>query len=194
MREEPLARRMFVNDSADAMFKYKDRRRKITAVDFRPDQTDSDSEKEVESPVKKKWRQKDVRLLVLKLLDNRKEIHPTALDILSRQEKWCNNTRKIADCVESLVNTTQSPVITPLDLPVGMLLESLGLHSEGPYTNTRKKVAADFDRLVIDLALTRSEGNLTKAAEGLKLDRSNLKRLMRKYSISLKEYKVPCPV
>jgi DNA-binding NtrC family response regulator len=162
----------------------------VITVECQP-QTHDNSAYSDRMQTKPRWTQEDMRALILRFLDNRKQIHPVALDILSRQEKWGRNVRGMLDFVESLVTSTKSPAITPLDLPFSMLLEGLWREGAGPYADEKKKVIEGFDRLVIEVALTRNRGNLTNASRELGLDRANFQRLMRKYGLASNEYRTP---
>jgi DNA-binding NtrC family response regulator len=96
--------------------------------------------------------------------------------------------------MERLVTFTDSDTITTNDLPPELLPEPSMLDG-GPlsYNEAKKKALDDFNRSIITKSLLKHEGNVTRAAEELKLDRANFQRLMRKYGISSKEFKEQSP-
>ena len=57
------------------------------------------------------------------------------------------------------------------------------------YNEAKKKMIDEFSRAIINRSLLKHDGNVTKAAEELKLDRANFQRLMRRYQISSREFK-----
>ncbi len=64
------------------------------------------------------------------------------------------------------------------------------LDDEGlAYNEAKRKIVEEFSRAIINRSLLKHDGNVSKAAEELKLDRANFQRLMRRYRISSKGFK-----
>lgn len=134
-------------------------------------------------------RKGDIPLLIARFLDKRKKIHPRAVDILTRHS-WQGNVRELRNLIERLVIMTESDMITPEDLPPEVLmLPCLPGENDLSYNDAKKRLVDEFNRAIINRALLKHNGNVTKAAGELGLDRANFQRLMRKCRISSKEFK-----
>jgi len=134
-------------------------------------------------------RREDIPLLINHFLKGRKRISAAAVDILMSYH-WPGNVRELKNMIERIVIFSDSETIMPDDLPsevrdtVGKRIDSFLSYQEA------KKVMIDrFNQDIISGALRETYGNVTKAAEKLGLDRANLQRLMRKYSISAARFK-----
>ncbi len=57
------------------------------------------------------------------------------------------------------------------------------------YNEAKRKITDEFNCTIINRVLLKHNGNVTKAAEALKLDRANFQRLMRKYGSHPKNLK-----
>jgi DNA-binding NtrC family response regulator len=134
-------------------------------------------------------RKEDIPSLISIFLADRKKIHPGAVSLLCRHD-WPGNVRELKNLMERLVTFTDSDTVTPDDLPPEFLLEPF-VANGGPlsYNEAKKKVLDDFNRSIIAKSLVKHEGNVTRAAEELKLDRANFQRLMRKYGISARDFR-----
>lgn len=134
-------------------------------------------------------RREDIPLLVEHFLKGRKQIHPSALDLLTRYS-WPGNVRELENMVERLVVFSSEDVVTPDDLPIetrDIICNKLETHL--PYADARQRVLDDFTRNFLIKVLMQTEGNVTRAAEAAGLDRANFQRLMRRYGISSSEFK-----
>jgi two-component system NtrC family response regulator len=134
-------------------------------------------------------RKGDIPLLVRHFLAGKKKIHPAALSMLSHYG-WPGNVRELKNLIERMVTFTDSDTITQDDLPpeiqkMACLLDD-GVQS---YGDAKKRITDEFNRAIISRALLNNEGNVTKAAEELRLDRANFQRLMRKYEIASAEFR-----
>jgi transcriptional regulator with PAS, ATPase and Fis domain len=137
-----------------------------------------------------KERSEDIPLLVSHFLKGRKKVHPRTLDVLSHYN-WPGNVRELKNLIERLMTFTDAAVITPDDLPREMLMLPQMFADDGlSYNESKRKITDEFNRAIISKSLLKHGGNVTKAAEDLKLERANFQRLMRRYNISSKEYKV----
>jgi DNA-binding NtrC family response regulator len=138
-------------------------------------------------------RSEDIPSLVSIFLQGRKKIHPGTVSLLCRYN-WPGNVRELKNLMERLVTFTDSDTITTDDLPPEFLPDPFMIEG-GPlsYNEAKKKAVDDFNRSIITKSLLNHEGNVTRAAEELKLDRANFQRLMRKYGISSKKFKEQSP-
>ena len=134
-------------------------------------------------------RREDIPGLISVFLAGRKKIHPGALSLLCRYD-WPGNVRELKNLVERLVTFTDAGTIKSDDLPPEFLQGSFAL-DDGTlaYNEAKKKVLDGFNRSIITKSLFRNEGNVTRAAEELGLDRANFQRLMRRYRISSKQFR-----
>ncbi len=134
-------------------------------------------------------RKEDIFLLIKRFLKGRKKIDPSAAAMLSAYG-WPGNARELQNIIERLVAFTAGDTIITEDIPkeilrLPCLLDDMGLS----YNDAKRKILDEFNRTIVRKALIAHDGNVSKAAEELKLDRANLQRLMRKYSISSKEFR-----
>lgn len=134
-------------------------------------------------------RREDIPLLIDHFLKDRKRIHPSALDILMNYN-WPGNVRELENMIERLVVFASSETVMPDDLPSEIKdTVCTKIDSSLSYQEAKKQVLDEFNQNFIVCTLRQTGGNVTKAAEKLKLDRANLQRLMRKYGITSSEYK-----
>ncbi|MBI5099715.1 MAG: sigma-54-dependent Fis family transcriptional regulator [Nitrospirae bacterium] len=131
----------------------------------------------------------DIPLLVKHFLKGMKKIHPRAVEMLSRCN-WPGNVRELKNLVERLVVFSDADTIMPNDIPLSETgMPYLTEDDKFSYNEAKRKITDEFNRAIINKALLKHNGNVTKAAEVLKLDRANFQRLMRKYGISSREFK-----
>jgi two-component system, NtrC family, nitrogen regulation response regulator NtrX len=141
-------------------------------------------------------RKEDIPLLVKEFLQEfgqqygrpHVEMQPDALDAL-RQYNWPGNVRELRNLVERvLILNPKSPRIERKHLPL--------LAARDPARDGQKTRSEDFtlveareayEREFILKKLEECHGNVSRAAEGLGLERSHLYRKMRALAISIKE-------
>ena len=113
-----------------------------------------------------------------------KTVAPDAMAIL-REYHWPGNVRELRNVVERLVIMVPGTVVTAGDLA---FLDMSGAPPAGatdaPGPPVRLQEARDrFERDYILQALSEQRGNISRAAEALGLERSNLYRKMRAFGI-----------
>ncbi len=134
-------------------------------------------------------RKDDIPLLISRFLDGRKKIHPKSVSILC-QYNFPGNVRELKNFVDRLVTFSDSDTIMPGDLPPEVLRMVYILDDDGlTYNEAKQKMIDEFSRAIIGRSLLKHDGNVSKAAAELKLDRANFQRLMRRYQISSKGFK-----
>jgi two-component system, NtrC family, response regulator len=134
-------------------------------------------------------REEDVSILIRHFLAGRKRMHPATVAMLSNYS-WPGNIRELKNLMERLATFTDADTINIEDLPPEILkLPCLLENQKLSYNEAKKNFIAEFNRTIINKSLQKYNGNVTKAAECLKLDRANFQRLMRKYRISSREFK-----
>jgi two-component system nitrogen regulation response regulator NtrX len=112
-----------------------------------------------------------------------KELSAGALDAFAGY-RWPGNVRELKNLVERLMILCSADEIRREDLPSEILdgePEVEALPAGAPLKNARE----DFERRYILAALRRHRGNITRAAEELQVERSNLYRKLRSYGIEV---------
>ncbi|BCR04176.1 sigma-54-dependent Fis family transcriptional regulator [Desulfuromonas versatilis] len=120
-----------------------------------------------------------------------KTITPEALDALVRHA-WPGNVRELKNIVERLVIMTPGTLITEGDLPAGILdrrgAPRVAVAANGdPGAVTFKEAKEDFEREFIIQKLEENDWNISRTAEAIEIERSNLHRKIKSFGIELKK-------
>jgi putative PEP-CTERM system response regulator len=109
-----------------------------------------------------------------------KTISPAALAILTQYE-WPGNVRELENAIERAVVLSLGAEIGPKDLPI----PRGGPSDEAPEgaSGTYHDAVLQFKRELLRSALTQANGNQTRAAEALGLQRTYLSRLLKDLGI-----------
>ena len=91
------------------------------------------------------------------------------------KHSWPGNVRELDHAVERAVLLTHGPAVTVADL-------ALGADRDGA-ASLEKMSLEDVERFLIQKALVRFEGNVSRAAQALGLSRSGLYRRMKKFDL-----------
>jgi DNA-binding NtrC family response regulator len=102
-----------------------------------------------------------------------REIEPQALDLLVRHA-WPGNVRELANAIERALVVGKPPLVRAEDLP----LRAADLPS-APAGDSLEAV----ERAHVERVLAREQGNVTRAAEALGIDRVTLYNKIRKYGL-----------
>ena len=99
--------------------------------------------------------------------------------------RWPGNVRELRNVIERVVIMVPGPVVTALDLA---FLAATPVRPDSPPVQAQRPArlqdARDqFERDFIVQALTEQHGNITRTAEALGMERSNLYRKMRSFGI-----------
>jgi two-component system nitrogen regulation response regulator NtrX len=108
-----------------------------------------------------------------------KQLAPEAVEVLQAY-RWPGNVRELKNLIERLLILTKGEEIRADDLPIGDA-DSDHLPANAPLKDARE----DFERRYILAALKRHRGNVTRAAEALQVERSNLHRKLKSYGIEV---------
>ncbi|HEY6147034.1 MAG TPA: sigma-54 dependent transcriptional regulator [Thermoanaerobaculia bacterium] len=110
-----------------------------------------------------------------------KALSPAALDALAAH-RWPGNVRELKNVIERVVILSSGDEIGPDDFHFPREGES----ADGPRPDAPLREARDdFERRYILAALKRYRGNVSRAAEALDLERSNLYRKLKSYGIEV---------
>jgi putative PEP-CTERM system response regulator len=105
-----------------------------------------------------------------------KPISPAAIAILTQYE-WPGNVRELENAIERAVVLSTGSEILPKDLPV--LRVELSEETPEGATGTYQEAVQQFKRELLRSALAQADGNQTRAAEALGLQRTYLSRLLK---------------
>jgi len=108
-----------------------------------------------------------------------KRLSPAALAALQAYD-WPGNVRELKNLVERLLILAPREEIGPADLPLPAPVDD-ALAADAPLKDARD----DFERRYILAALKRHRGNVTRTAEALAIERSNLHRKLKSYGIEV---------
>jgi two-component system nitrogen regulation response regulator NtrX len=143
-------------------------------------------------------RRRDIQLLAEHFLAHfcRKEsrkskrLAPEAIDMLTRYA-WPGNVRELKNIIERLVIMIPHEVIGPQDLPHHLqsgpgpdATASLLPTDEGV---SLKQAREEFEKEFILQKLQENDGNISRTAEAIDMERSNLHRKIKSYGIELKK-------
>ncbi|MEO8432496.1 MAG: sigma-54 dependent transcriptional regulator [Acidobacteriota bacterium] len=111
-----------------------------------------------------------------------KALSAAALEALDAH-RWPGNVRELKNLVERVVILSRGDEILPLDFHFRRAGDELpeGIRPDAPLREARE----DFERRYILAALRKHRGNVSRAAEALDLERSNLYRKLRSYGIEV---------
>jgi two-component system nitrogen regulation response regulator NtrX len=139
-------------------------------------------------------RKEDIPLLVERFLKEfaEKEGEPVktiteeALEILM-QHDWPGNVRELKNLIERLVILVPSPVIDSDDIPP-FTLPNVGEKREidREIADSLREAKMEFERKFILQKLRENGWNISKTAEAIGLERSNLHRKIKSYGIEIK--------
>ncbi len=127
-----------------------------------------------------------------------KTLHPGALDALMRY-RWPGNVRELRNTIERLLIMAPGPVITPTDMAPpftggGSALPDGTAASAAPdRVISLRDARSAFERAFIAQALRAHDGNVSKTAEALGLERSHLHRKIKLLGIELKPEDAAAP-
>jgi len=140
-------------------------------------------------------RKADIPLLVRQFLKDfsqregepAKTITDDALTMLMEHD-WPGNVRELKNLTERLVIMTPGMEITERDIPAGLERESHHdtLEDAAKTAHSYRAAKMDFEKDFIVRKLHEFEGNVSKTAEAIGLERSNLHRKIKLYGLDSK--------
>ncbi|HDQ03712.1 MAG TPA: sigma-54-dependent Fis family transcriptional regulator [Deltaproteobacteria bacterium] len=142
-------------------------------------------------------RKEDIRPLAEKFLSDAareegeepKILTDDALSVLMEHD-WPGNVRELKNIMERLVILTPSREITAPDIPplhIGQETGKLknGNVAKGMITDSLKNAKMDFEKQFILKKLEENQGNISKTAEAIGLERSNLHKKLRNMKMDM---------
>lgn len=147
-------------------------------------------------------REEDIPLLVYHFLNRYKqktgkEIREISLDAMQALQSypWVGNVRELENVMERCVVLAQGDQIRAKDLPPQIL--SKAFHLEGrdevdlsrfSYREAKTRALEIFNKNYILHLLQQTGGNISLASDRAGMDRSNFKKIIRKYQINVQEF------
>jgi two-component system nitrogen regulation response regulator NtrX len=120
----------------------------------------------------------------------RKSINSDVIDVMKSYD-WPGNIRELKNIMERLVIMSSATTIDLLQLPETMLESSklalAGRDDSRTDSSSLRTAREEFERLFIIQKLDENDWNITRTAEAIDLERSNLHRKIRSYGIELKK-------
>lgn len=117
-----------------------------------------------------------------------KKLTDDALQVLMEHD-WPGNVRELKNIIERLIILTPADEITAQDIPPLNVKEgkyvSSGLQTAA--VDSLKDAKMDFERQFILKKLEENEGNISKTAEAIGLERSNLHKKLKSLKIFVRE-------
>ena len=114
---------------------------------------------------------------------SKKRIQPPAMQRLSSYH-WPGNVRELKNTVERLVIMVRGEKVTVLDLPFSVIDGSVKIRPGFP--SSWQEARKDFERRFLIEKLVENEGNISRTARAIGMERTHLHRKLKLYSIQVK--------
>lgn len=128
-----------------------------------------------------------------------KKVDKISVDALQALQnyRWVGNVRELENVIERAVVLANYDSLQATDLPPRVLGDSFYLtdqegdlaFSQYSYQDAKEKALTSFNRSYITNLLRQTHGNLSNAAEKAGMDRSNFKKIIKKYGINISDFK-----
>jgi two-component system, NtrC family, response regulator HydG len=121
-----------------------------------------------------------------------RSVAPEALELLSGY-RWPGNVRELENAIERAVVLCRSEIVLPGDLPPAVTGRTAPLVREAPvngdeatwlslsYAAAKEQALRRFEKGYVDALMKACDSNISAAARKAGMDRSNFKRVLRKY-------------
>jgi len=129
----------------------------------------------------------------------KKKVDKISVDALQAlaHYSWVGNVRELENVIERAVVLATGDSIGAQDLPARILGESFYVGAEDSdvgltkfqYQEAKNRALESFNRFYLTALLKEAAGNISNASERAGMDRSNFKKLMKRYSIDVSEYR-----
>jgi two-component system response regulator HydG len=121
-----------------------------------------------------------------------KTLTPEAIELLCGY-RWPGNVRELENAIERAVVLCRGDSVTPADLPPAISGRTAPLVREVPsggeesawlatsYANAKEQALRRFEKSYVEALMRACDSNISAAARKAGMDRSNFKRVLRKY-------------
>ncbi|RMH69684.1 MAG: sigma-54-dependent Fis family transcriptional regulator [Gemmatimonadetes bacterium] len=103
--------------------------------------------------------------------------------------EWVGNIRELENVIQRAVLITRTSVISPEDIGISIFSNDPDASATLPFKEAKQQAVSQFERSYISHLLTLCKGNMTAAARKAGIDKKNFWQKMKKYNISLDQYK-----
>lgn len=110
--------------------------------------------------------------------------------------KWVGNIRELENTIERCVVLASEDKISAKDLPPKILSNTFYIADEGnddlskfTYQDAKSKALHIFNKNYLSQILQQSKGNISLASDRAGMDRSNFKKIVKKYDIDITEFR-----
>jgi len=116
-----------------------------------------------------------------------KTLTDDALDLLMKHH-WPGNVRELKNIIERLIILTPSDKITARDIPPLNVKEERMVFpaAQNPAGDSLKEAKMDVERQFLLKKLEENEGNISKTAEAIGLERSHLHKKLKSLKVATK--------
>ncbi len=122
----------------------------------------------------------------LREMRERKTIHPEAVELMQSYD-WPGNIRELKNIMERLVIMSPGRTITVDQLPDAIMeIRSPHKLDHALEVHSLREAREEFEREFIIQKLDENDWNITRTAEAIELERSNLHRKIRSYGIDMR--------
>ena len=120
-----------------------------------------------------------------------KQIRSFADDVMEifQTYRWVGNVRELENCVERAVVLTRGELIAPDSLPDNLRGTSYARNGDSSsfsdldFTKAKTLAVQAFEMRYLKALMTRTDGNVSEASRIAGMDRSNFRRILKKYDI-----------
>ncbi len=124
-----------------------------------------------------------------------KELDPAIVGYLSAQ-KWPGNVRELQNTMRKLAVFSTGDMITMLAVDIAEGKNTAGLDDEAedciPFKDAKQQLVDSFSRSYISDILTRTDGNISKAARLSGLSRVAVQKMLSRFDLNAENFKENC--
>jgi two-component system nitrogen regulation response regulator NtrX len=139
-------------------------------------------------------RKEDIPLLVARFIaefcqkegKDLKKILPDALEMLM-EHNWPGNVRELKNIIERLIIMTSSDLIKSDDIPPMIRINPKPYSNSGISSDSFREARMEWEKNFIMRKLQENEGNVSRTADTIGLERSNLHRKIKGYGLDFKK-------
>jgi two-component system nitrogen regulation response regulator NtrX len=139
-------------------------------------------------------RKEDIPLLVARFIaefcqkegKDLKKISPDALEMLM-EHNWPGNVRELKNIIERLIIMTSSDLIKSDDIPPMIRINPKPDSNSGISSDSFREARMEWEKNFIMRKLQENEGNVSRTADTIGLERSNLHRKIKGYGLDFKK-------
>lgn len=130
-----------------------------------------------------------------KMKKNVKEISLEAMQALQNYS-WVGNVRELENVIERCMVLANGSTIRAKDLPPGLLSQTFYMKDREEndlyqfnYREAKLRALHLFNKTYISHLLKETRGNISLASDRAGMDRSNFKKILKKYEINIREFR-----